>query len=289
MNKLLTIIFSAYQSHKPLNKIIKKLPRNYKILVIENSLDNKLKKQLEKKYRNVEVIIPKKNLGLAASYNLGIKKSKTEYVFLNNPDLNIQNSAIKKLIDCATKLKNFGIISPTYQNEKNFKNYEIFKPKKINTTRIFKKYDIREVDTIDNCFLVKKKYIKKIRFDENFFLYFETIDFCKKIQNSRKKLLICNKIKYHHYGSSSVSLKFNKIVKLTRAFHYNWSKFYYLKKNFNYFFALKKITPNLIKSLKKIFLGILKLDKEIFTLSLVELLGILCSIFYFKSFYRPKM
>ena len=164
MNKLLTIVFSAYQSHKLLNKIIKKLHRNYKILIIENSLDSKLKKQLEKKYRNVEVIIPKKNLGLAASYNLGIKKSKTEYVFLNNPDLSIQNSAIKKLIDCASKLKSFGIISPTYQNEKIFKNYEIFKSKKINTTHIFKKYDVREVDTIDNCFLIKKKKYKKDSF-----------------------------------------------------------------------------------------------------------------------------
>ena len=39
MNKLLTIVFSAYQSHALLKKVLNKLPTNYKILIIENSLD----------------------------------------------------------------------------------------------------------------------------------------------------------------------------------------------------------------------------------------------------------
>ena len=75
MNRYITIVFSAYQSHDLLKKAIKNLPRKYKIIVIENSLDKRLKVLLEKKYKNVEVIIPKENLGLAKSYNLGLKKS----------------------------------------------------------------------------------------------------------------------------------------------------------------------------------------------------------------------
>ena len=86
MNNALTIVYSAYQSHALLNKVIKKLPKKYRILIIENSLDKNLKNTLEKKFKNVEVIIPKKNLGLAKSYNLGLKKAKTKFVFLNNPD-----------------------------------------------------------------------------------------------------------------------------------------------------------------------------------------------------------
>ena len=45
--------------------------------------------------------------------------------------------------------------------------------------------------------------------------------------------------------SNSVDNKYSLISKLTRAWHYNWSKFYYYKKNYNYFFALKKIIPNI--------------------------------------------
>ena len=172
MKNLVTLVFSAYQSHNLLHRIIGKIDKNYRILVIENSLDKNLKKKLEKKFKNVEVIIPKKNLGLAKTYNLGINKSKTKYVFLNNPDHEIKNETVKKLFNCAEKIKNFGIISPTYSDEKIYKNYEIFKKRKKNTSPLYKNYGIIEVDIIDNCFFVNKNIVKKNLFDENFFLYF---------------------------------------------------------------------------------------------------------------------
>ena len=288
-NKSVTLVFSSYQSGALLKKVIKKLPSSYKILVIENSLNKKIKNILEKSFKNVEVIIPKENLGLARSYNLGIKKAKTKYVFLNNPDLEIKNDSIKKLIECAESIKNFGIISPTYRNEKIFKNYEILKYRKKNNSPLFKKFGVIEVDIIDNSFIVNRKNIKKFLFDERYFLYFETFDFCKNLKKEGEKLFVCNKIKYHHYGSSSVDRKFDTIVKLTRAFHYNWSKFYYFKKHYNYLFALKKIVPNFFNSLKKILLSILKLDKKNLMIGLVELYGILTAILLLNSFYRPKM
>ena len=72
MNKELTIVFSSYQSQHLLKKILYQFNKKYKIIIIENSLDIKIKKLFEKKYKNVEVIIPKENLGLAKSYNLGM-------------------------------------------------------------------------------------------------------------------------------------------------------------------------------------------------------------------------
>lgn len=288
MNKLITLVFSAYQSHHLLPRIIKKIDKNYKIIVIENSRNIKLKNKLEKNFKNVEVIIPKKNLGLAKTYNLGIKKAKTRYVFLNNPDHEISNQIIKKLFECAKKIRDFGIISPTYINEKIYRNYEIYTPKYKNKSLLFKKYGIVEVDIIDNCFFINKNNIKKNFFDENFFLYFETFDFCKNLKKKGKKLYVCSKIKYHHAGASSVNNKFSTIINLTRAFHYNWSKFYFFKKNYNYFFALKKILPNFIKSIIKILVSLVKLDKKNLMCGLVELYGITTSVIFLKSFYRPK-
>ena len=87
MNNDLTLVFSSYQSRKLLEKILFQFQNKYKTIIIENSLDIKIKILLEKKFKNTEVIIPKENLGLAKSYNLGIKKAKTKFVFLNNPDM----------------------------------------------------------------------------------------------------------------------------------------------------------------------------------------------------------
>ena len=51
MNKDLTIVFSSYQSHRHLEKLIKQFSKNFKIIIIENSLDYKIKFFLEKKIR----------------------------------------------------------------------------------------------------------------------------------------------------------------------------------------------------------------------------------------------
>ncbi len=288
MHKNITIVFSAYQSEFILKKILKKISSKYKIIIIENSLDKKIKLELEKKFKNIEVLIPKKNLGLAKSYNLGIKKSKTKYVFLNNPDHSFNNETIKKLFECAEKTKDFGIIAPTYKNEKIFKNYEIYENRLKLNHGIYKKFGMIEVDIIDNCFFVKKQNIKNIFFDENFFLYFETFDFCKNLKRNNKKLFVCNKIKFYHPGGKSSNARYQNIVSLTRAFHYNWSKFYFFKKNFSFFTALRKIFPNIIKAVKKIFISIFKFNKPGITEGLIELYGIVISVCSLRSFYRPK-
>ena len=289
MNKELTIVFSSYQSQHLLIKLLKQLHKKYKILIIENSLDVKIKNKLEKKFHGVEVILPKKNLGLAKSYNLGIKKSKTKFIFLNNPDIKIDNQSIKNLLLCAKRLKKFGIISPIYKNENIYKNYESYNLiKRKTSSKVNREFDLDEVDLIDNNFLVKKEIIKNSLFDENYFLYFETVDFANRLKKIGKKLYIARNIKFHHYGSSSLSSKYSNLVNKTRSFHFNWSKFYFYRKNFNYFYALKKIYPNFVKAIKKLLISIFKLDVNNLKLCLLEILGIFTSIFGLKSFYRPR-
>lgn len=288
MNNDLTLVFSSYQSQKLLEKILFQFQNKYKTIIIENSLDIKIKILLEKKFKNTEVIIPKENLGLAKSYNLGIKKAKTKFVFLNNPDMEISSQSIKNLIFCANKIKNFGAISPIFKNEKTYKNYKIFKEKKVNKSKLFKKFKIVEVDLLDNNLFINKKIIKNNLFDENYFLFFETFDFTKNLKKKGKKLFAVKKIKFNHLGASSLPDKFDNLVKKTRSFHYNWSKFYYLKKNFNYFYALKKIFPNIVRAIKKIIINFLKLDFYSVKLNLLELYGIFSAILFFKSFFRPK-
>ena len=288
MNKELTIVFSSYASEKLLNKILKSIDRNFKSVVIENSLNKEVKKNLEKRFKNVKVIIPKNNLGLAKSYNIGIKNSKTKYVFLNNPDIEISIKSIKDLIKCAKKIKNFGIISPTYKIEKIYKNYSISSPKEKKTFKDLKSLNLLEVDLIDNNFLIKKRNFDKCKFDENYFLYFETLDFCSSLKKMGEKLYVCKKIKFHHYGSSSLPLIYNNMVRKTRSFHYIWSKFYYFKKNYSYFFALKKTFPNLLRSIKLIFKNIFIFDFVSMYNNFLVVFGLLCSMMNLKSFYRPK-
>jgi len=279
MNKLLTIVFNSYYSEKRLKNVVKNL-KHFNIIIIENSLQNDVKLKFEKKYSNVKVIIPKKNLGLAAGYNLGIKKAKTKFVFLNNPDIEISHSSIMKLLNYARIIKKFGIISPVYKNQKYHKNYGSNK-------NLFLKNNIHSVDWIDNNFLIDKSKIKKFLFDENYFLYFETIDFCLNLKRKGKNLYIIKNIKFEHFGSKSVDSKYDDVVKLTRAWHYNWSKFYYFKKNFGFFLAIRKILPNFLRAIKRMLIYKISRKQKEYLLHKTELSGILASIFNKPSSYRP--
>ena len=253
---MFTIVFLSFHSETHVRRLISDIEKKYPIIVIENSLNIKLKKELEEKFDNVKVIIPPKNIGISAGYNLGIKESKTNFVKLTSVDINLSNKSLEDLEDCVSKIKDFAILAPTYDDETIYKNYTIWNSENLDdnfTDETFKKYNIKEVDFAENDFIISKKNFSDIGFfDENIFMYYETMDLCKKARAADKKIYVSQKIKFTHYGSQSVSSKFSDQYNLNRSWHYNWSKFYYFKKNFGYLFAIKKIFPNFLRSIKKI-------------------------------------
>ena len=89
---------------------------------------------------------------------------------------------MNQLILYANTIKKFGIISPIYAEEKNFRNYGGEKSIKQESSSFYQKNKILAVNWIDNSFVVNKKQIKNNLFDENYFLWFETIDFCLNLR-----------------------------------------------------------------------------------------------------------
>ena len=80
---------------------------------------------------------------------------------------------------------------------------------------------------------------------------------------------------------------------MSRNWHYNWSKFYYYKKHYNYFFAIKKILPNFFRAIKVYLTNFFsyknKNMKNNKILALFELKGILSSVMLKNSDFRIKL
>ena len=122
-----TIVIVSFKSFHLVEKHIKNIDQKNKIIVIENSQNTKLKKELEEKYHNVKVIIPPNNIGFCSGYNLGIKESKTDYVFLNPSDIELSNQCLTDLEECVTKIKDL---------PDAFKNLEVPKYLQLNPEEI---------------------------------------------------------------------------------------------------------------------------------------------------------
>tara|TARA_B100001741_G_scaffold201561_1_gene166337 strand:- start:42 stop:875 length:834 start_codon:yes stop_codon:yes gene_type:complete len=272
----LTIVIVSFKSGDILHRCIKSIDKKYPIIIVENSQNIKLKEELEKKYSNVECILPEKNLGYGAGNNLGIKNSKTKYVLTLNPDTILYENTISKLLEQANIIEDFALLGPKVVSEtENLSNTE----SKIKAVNYIKGFAI---------FFNKEKFINVGFFDENYFLYFEEIDLCKKVIKSNNKIYLINDALIKHIGGKSHEDKYDFEMELSRNWHWMWSSFYYYKKNYNYYYALFKVLKKLISSIIKIsfYSLILKRDKR--KIYSQRLSGLYNSILGKKSWYRPK-
>ena len=77
----LSFVIVTFKSNHLIDNLIKSIPDKYDILIIENSLDTRLKKKLESNFKNVKVYIPDENLGYSQGLNYGVKEAKNKFVF----------------------------------------------------------------------------------------------------------------------------------------------------------------------------------------------------------------
>lgn len=273
------ILIVSFKSEKKIRRLLKIINKDIKFYIVENSLDLKIKQNLERDFKNVSVIIPKKNLGFAYSLNLITKKIKHEFIIYMDSDIKIKTSDIFKLLQIAKKVKKFGAITPKI-NKQDYKDLIIKKNSN----------GLNQVSFNTGCvMLFNKKTLKKMDyFDDKYFLYFEENDYYKRCIKKNFPIYMYNKVQITHEGSSSIDDASNFEYKKVRNWHYCWSKFYYYRKHYGYIKGLSKTFPNFIKSIKNIMINFIFFDLKKISLHYVELEGLFCSYLFIKPFYRIK-
>ena len=283
----LSVVIVAFKSSHLLEKLISTIPTNNEIIIIENSLDVALKNKF-KNYKNVEVVIPKQNLGYGKSFNLGLKISKNKFTCFLSPDVQIPKGCFEGLNKIIENIQDFAVLAPTYVNETIHKNYQI-KNKELLKNLVVGDFSLIEVDEIDFAMsIVNKSNITNDNLmDENFFLYFESTDACINLRKNNKKIYVVENLKFNHLGTESSDPKHIIEITINRNWHFCWSKFYLLKKHYGYFHGIRKTIPNFIRALKKCAVSMLKKDKKNFEIHKASLSGLISSYFLKKADYRP--
>ena len=277
-NKDITAVITSFKSKNKIINCIKSLGKEIDIIVIENSNDKHLKNQLENDFPNLRCILSNLNLGYAKGNNLGLSKVKTKYALIINPDAEVHSDAIDNFIFTAKSKPEFAIIAPYVQEVKQRTKDEIVE-------------GVHEVKNVKGfaMFLNLEQFKDVGFFDENFFIYFEEIDLCKRLRKNNKKIYLDKTIKIKHAGGTSHEEEINYEMEKSRNWHWMWSTFYYHKKHYGYIFALIKILPKFVSSiLKTIFYKIISENKKK-DIYYSRFQGILNSILLKKSWYRPNI
>ena len=275
----ITVIITSFHSGEKIFNCIESINKDVKIIVVENSNDQELKEKIQSKYKNVDCILSKENLGYGAGNNLGLSKVLTNYALIVNPDVTLENDTINNFFLTINSVKNFGIIAPISKDE-IYTNFSIDNDK-----------NLKEVESVKGfAMFLSMNNLKEIKFfDENFFLYFEEIDLCKRIRKNDIKIYIDPSIKVNHLGGTSHNSEINKTMELSRNWHWMWSSFYYHKKHYGYINALLKMSPKLISSLIKFIFYLLIFQKFKSDIYKHRVFGIINSVLLKKSWYRPRI
>tara|TARA_Y100000590_G_C15739767_1_gene1019837 strand:+ start:4242 stop:5087 length:846 start_codon:yes stop_codon:yes gene_type:complete len=278
--KDITIIIATFKSIEKIADCLNSISSEAKILLVENSNDSTFKERIEKDFKNIECILAGSNIGYGSSNNIGLKKTRTKYALILNPDTKLHSSALENFLLNAKKYPDFAIMGPYIQEEKDKKSENYLK----NTKPI----EVKNVKGFA-MFLNLSQFKDVGFFDESFFFYFEEIDLCKRLTIKGKKIFLVPDIKISHEGGSSHNESINYEMELSRNWHWMWSTFNYHKKYKGYIFSLTIVFPKLISALIKVVIYLIVFNKKKREIYFQRLSGLVSAILGKKSWYRPNI
>tara|TARA_B100001123_G_C15277901_1_gene1012917 strand:- start:1161 stop:2006 length:846 start_codon:yes stop_codon:yes gene_type:complete len=276
----ITVIITSFKSNDKIINCLKSINNQCKVIVVENSNDTKIKQMIESQFNNVNCILSGANLGYGRANNLGLKNVKTKYALILNPDATLEKSTLENFLILVKQNLDFAIIGPMEQE----------KSKSISL--IDKKNDsLIKVENVKGfaMFLNLEQFEEVGFFDENFFIYFEEIDLCKRLSKLNKKIYLSSEIKINHLGAQSHDDSINKKMELSRNWHWMWSTFYYHRKYKGFIVAFIITFPKLFSAVIKMIIYSLLMKKYKSELYYQRFSGLLNAITGKKSWYRPKV
>jgi GT2 family glycosyltransferase len=240
----LSFIIVNYQSEKYLKNCLssikeKILNLNYEIIVVNNS---GIRLEVEPP-GEVRVMNTGKNVGFGAANNIGTKEAKGEILCFLNPDTEIISSNINDLLGEFGKDDKLAIIGPrllTGDNEVQqwsagaevtlwdivLNNFGIKRSKKIWESP----GKIGCAWVSGAAMFIQKEVFEKIGgFDENFFMYFEDIDLCKRVRLAGYKVLYFPEFTIKHFGGKSFGIDKKKQKRYYRKSQWRYFKKYALR------------------------------------------------------------
>ena len=214
-NKLAIIIVNWKQYEltiKCLSSVYKSKFKDFEIVLVDNESNTEKLKNLLKNFKKIKVFQNDENLGFGAANNIAINyaiQNNFEYLMLLNNDTEVDENFILPLLNIINNDNLIGAVQPLIMNY-NIKNSIWSAGGYVNkffgyTSTNKNSNGNLKLDWITGCcMLLKTDLIKKVGLiDENFFAYYEDVDWSLRIKDLGYSLKLVNTSLVYHYGSKS--------------------------------------------------------------------------------------
>lgn len=215
------------------------------VIVVDNGSQENILPKWIKQYPKYHFIRSQKNLGFAGGNNLGIAESTGDYLFFINNDTIITERLIEKLTYFLNDNQDYATVSPKihYHTPSTMLQYAGFAKMNFYTGRNkcvgqFET-DNGQYDNLDKlthyahgaAMMLRKTMIDEVGpMPENYFLYYEEMDWCETFKKAGYKIGLCMDALIYH--KESLSTGKNSALK---SYYMNRNRLLFIRRNANAF------------------------------------------------------
>ena len=215
----LSIVIVSFNTKKILKNCLNSIFQNkfkgeLEVIVIDNNSLDGSSLMVKEEFKEVILVKNKENVGFAKAVNQGIKKSKGNFVLFLNSDIIVKENSLNLLFDFAKDKDDLGVLGGRLLNKEGSIQGSCYHLPTlwrtiINSESLLKYAPKEEIPievevAIGAVFLIPREIIKKVGLlDERYFIYFEDLDYCRRIKKAGFKAFYLPKAEFIHFHGAS--------------------------------------------------------------------------------------
>ena len=216
---------------------------SFEVIVVDNASKDDTAVSVSESFPDVRLICNDVNKGFSAANNQGIRESTGKFIAFLNPDTCLIENSFKKICGYLKEHSEFSILGPGIIDESGqpsptrlwedtpydaaWKILGLYNP----SDELQKMKDVEEALVISGCcFVARRELFEEIGLlDENYFLYNEEDDFCRRARKYGKRICFFQETKIQHLLGRSTHQPEHRekvIVETYKSNVYFYSKHY---------------------------------------------------------------
>ena len=299
MSEKCTVVLPTFFPGEQIVKCIETIPKIFKIVIIDNSYDDRLIKFI-KKYNNIEYHNIK-DVGLGKTFNYALSIIKTELIFLTQPDVTLRNRCLENLVNSTLLYPSAGILAPIVFDNGIYSKYDFYDLKYDKINKVFNNKKFKDgmnvvpsgdysVDAINaTSMLLNTNLMKTIGgWDNNIYVYLEDIDISLRLKLNGNEIIKVRSAEVDHKGFSSHFLEIKDTMNLSRVWHFTWSSIYFKKKFCKQYVFILSIAKVIFVALAKNIFHLFLFNKKKFIINNIKISACVSHILNKGSYFRSK-
>lgn len=199
----------------------------HEIIVVDNGSTDASCSWLRESYPDITLIANKTNLGFARGVNIGIAAAHGTHLFILNQDIRIRAGATRALVDRLRSESGLGMIGPkfvgfdgaTQRSARSLPTYRHVLYEALLLSRVFPRHwefgswrmgwfdhehEMYVEQPMGSAMMLPRDVIERVGlFDERFPIFFNDVDFCRRLKDAGYRALYFPRAVIEHYVGGS--------------------------------------------------------------------------------------